>query len=144
MPEVIRILCVDDEVNILNVIRRQLCDLDVELHLARSAEEGLTFLRQTQPVHVVLSDYLLSGMNGIDFLKSVFNEWPATSGILLSGLVGLDTVHEELELINLYAFLHKPWKTKELQKAVLYAAAQSFVSVATSRDKLKVNKHEQA
>ena len=39
MSEPIRILCVDDEVNILNVIRRQLCDLDVELHPALSAEE---------------------------------------------------------------------------------------------------------
>ncbi|WP_281184716.1 response regulator [Trichlorobacter lovleyi] len=125
MSEPIRILCVDDEVNILNVIRRQLCDLDVELHPALSAEEGLRFLMHTQPVQVVISDYRLPGMNGIDFLKKVATEWPAVTGILLSGFADLEVVQDALEQGRLLAVLHKPWKAEELQKLISEAVGRS-------------------
>jgi len=126
MPETIRILCVDDEINILNTIRRQLCDLDVEVHAALSAEEGLRILRQTHPVHIVISDFRMPGMNGIEFLKTVFCEWPMVTRILLSGLADAGVVREALEQKKLFAFLNKPWKTGELQKIIAEAAALSL------------------
>lgn len=124
MSEPIRILCVDDEVYILNVIRRQLCDLDVELHPALSAEEALQFLAHTPPVQVVISDYRLPGMNGIDFLEKLAAEWPAVTGILLSGFADLEVVQDALEQGRLLAVLHKPWKAEELQKLILTAAGR--------------------
>lgn len=124
MSEPIRILCVDDEVYILNVIRRQLCDLDVELHPALSAEEALQFLAHTPPVQVVISDYRLPGMNGIDFLEKIAAEWPAVTGILLSGFADLEVVQDALEQGRLLAVLHKPWKVEELQKLILAAAGR--------------------
>lgn len=124
MSEPIRILCVDDEVYILNVIRRQLCDLDVELHPALSAEEALQLLAHTPPVQVVISDYRLPGMNGIDFLEKIAAEWPAVTGILLSGFADLEVVQDALEQGRLLAVLHKPWKVEELQKLILAAAGR--------------------
>ncbi|MFA7403320.1 MAG: response regulator [Pelobacteraceae bacterium] len=126
MPDKIRILCVDDEVNILNTIRRQLCDMDVEVHSALSAEEGLQFMRRTEPVHVVISDYRMTGMNGIDFLTSVLREWPATTRILLSGFADVDTVQVALAQGQLFALLHKPWKAAELIKTIAEAIALSL------------------
>lgn len=124
MSEPIRILCVDDEVYILNVIRRQLCDLDVELHPALSAEEALQLLAHTPPVQVVISDYRLPGMNGIDFLEKIAAEWPAVTGILLSGFADLEVVQDALEQGRLLAVLHKPWKVEELQKLISAAAGR--------------------
>lgn len=126
MPETIRILCVDDEINILNTIRRQLCDLDVEVHTVLSAEEGLQFMRRTQPIHVVLSDYRMTGMNGIEFLTSVFHEWPATTRILLSCFADAETVQEAQAQNILFALLHKPWKAAELKKTIAEAIALSL------------------
>lgn len=71
MPETIRILCVDDEPQILNVIRRQLYEEDYEVHTALTAEEGLDILGRVGPVQVVLSDYRMPGINGIEFLKRI-------------------------------------------------------------------------
>ena len=132
MPETIRILCVDDEVNVLNVIRRQLCDLDVEVHSALSAEDGLRFLRRTHPVHVVLSDFRMPGMNGIEFLKTVFRERPAVSRILLSGYADAEAVQEALEQKKLFAFLHKPWKAGELEKIIIEAVVLSLAGHDTT------------
>lgn len=126
MPDKIRILCVDDEVNILNTIRRQLCDMDIDVHSALSAEEGLQFMRRTDPVHVVISDYRMPGMNGIEFLTSVLREWPATTRILLSGFADVDTVQEALAQGQLFALLHKPWKAAELIKTIAEAIALSL------------------
>lgn len=126
MPETIRILCVDDEINILNVIRRQLCDLDAEVHQACSAEEALLFLRRTHPVHVVLSDYRMPGMNGIEFLKTVSCQWPETSLILLSGFADTPEVSEAMEQPNLFTLLHKPWKSAELLKIITESVVLSL------------------
>jgi two-component system NtrC family sensor kinase len=132
MPDTIRILCVDDEINMLNVIRRQLCDMDVEVQVALSAEEGLEFLRRTHPVHVVLSDYLMPDMNGIEFLTCVSREWPAVSRILLSGFANTEAVEEALEQNKLFAFLHKPWKSSELQTIITEAVALSLTEHDTA------------
>lgn len=118
MPEAIRILCVDDEINILKVIRRQLCDMELEIHTALSAEEGLQFLIRTQPVQVVISDYRLPGMNGIDFLRQIDSRWPTTAGVLLTGFADLEVVQGALEQDRLLAVLHKPWRAEELQKLI--------------------------
>lgn len=126
MSDTIRILCVDDEINMLNVIRRQLSDLDVEVHVALSAEEGLRFLRLGHPVHVVVSDFRMPGMNGIEFLKTVFRERPAVTRILLSGYADAEAVKKALEEKKLFAFLHKPWKAGELQKIIIEAVALSI------------------
>lgn len=126
MSETIRILCVDDEINILNTIRRQLCDMDVEVHSALSVEEGLQFMRRTYPVHVVLSDYRMPGKNGIEFLRCVLREWPATTRILLSGFADVEAVQEALAQKKLFALLHKPWKAAELIKTITEAIAVSL------------------
>jgi two-component system NtrC family sensor kinase len=131
MPDTVRILCVDDEINMLNVIRRQLCDLDVQVHVALSADEGLRFLRRTHPVHVVVSDYRMPGMNGIEFLTCVSREWPEVSRIMLSGFADTEAVNQALEQQKLFAFLHKPWKASELQAIIAEAVALSLAGYDT-------------
>lgn len=115
----------DDESYILNVIRRQLCDLDVEVHPVRSAEDGLRFLRQTHPVHVVLSDYRMPGMDGIEFLGYVSREWPTVTRILLSGFTDAEALQEALEQKRLFAFLPKPWRAEELKKIIAEAVERN-------------------
>lgn len=136
MPETIRILCVDDEINILHTIRRQLADLDVELHLARSSEEGLQVMRRIHPVHVVVSDYRLPGMNGLEFLKCVFYEWPETTRILLSGFVDVEMVQAALTQKKLFALFNKPWKAAELQKTIAEGVELSLYRRGVTQDRL--------
>ena len=136
MPETIRILCVDDEINILNVIRRQLCDLAAEVPSVCSPEEGLRFLRQTQPVHVVVSDYRMPGTNGLEFLLSVSREWPEASRILLTGFADTAAVQDALERGTITFSLTKPWRSEELQKiitgVIVRNAAQPITEVQQS------------
>lgn len=123
MTVAINVLCVDDEINIINTIRRQLCDLDVEVHGVLSADEGLRFLRQTQHIHVVISDFRMPGMSGIDFLKIVLRERPDARRILLSGYADAGAVQEALAENKLFTLLHKPWKVEKLVAIVAEAVS---------------------
>ncbi len=121
MPEPLSMLCVDDEVHILNVIRRQLFDIDIEIYTALSAKEGLALLPSLRPVQIILSDYRMPGMNGIDFLEEAAEINPSAFCIILSGYADINTVKQSLEDRKIHAFLRKPWSAKDLQKAIAQA-----------------------
>jgi two-component system NtrC family sensor kinase len=80
-----KILFVDDEPNILSTLRRLFLDEDYELLTADSAEKGLALMQENPSVQVVVSDYRMPGMNGVDFLKKVHECWPDSVRIILSG-----------------------------------------------------------
>jgi len=60
-----RILCVDDERNVLRSLERIFIDDDYEIVTATSAEEGLRILESNGPFQVVVSDYRMPAMNGV-------------------------------------------------------------------------------
>ena len=71
MSEDIKILFVDDERNVLKSIRRLFLDEDYEIFCANSGEEGLEVLEEERPVHIIISDYKMPGMDGVEFLRQV-------------------------------------------------------------------------
>ncbi len=127
MAETIRVLCVDDEKNILNVIRRQLDDDHFELYQALTVEEALKILHTSQPIQVVLTDYRMPGSNGIDFLQTIALKWPRTAGIIISGCADTQTVEQALSLNPLIRFIAKPWSMEELRQAVVDAATAALM-----------------
>lgn len=111
----LRLLCVDDEVHILRTLERFCRNEGISMHSATSAAQALELL-ENQPVDVVVSDYQMPGMNGLDFLHEVHARWPWISGIVISGFVELPVVASALEKGDIVGFLPKPWKRDELKK----------------------------
>ena len=64
------VLCVDDEKNILNALRRLLRQENYNLLTASSGAEGLKLLEETH-VQLVISDQRMPEMSGVDFLSQV-------------------------------------------------------------------------
>ena len=71
------ILCVDDEQNILNSLRRLLRKEGYQLFTTSSGAEGLKLLEQNE-VHVVICDQRMPNMSGTDFLARVKAQYPDT------------------------------------------------------------------
>lgn len=111
----LRLLCVDDEVHILRTLERFCRNEGISMHSATSAAQALELL-ENQPVDVVVSDYQMPGMNGLDFLHEVHARWPWISRIVISGFVELPVVASALEKGDIVGFLPKPWKRDELKK----------------------------
>lgn len=123
----IKILCVDDEPNVLKALRRLFMEEEYEIFTAESGEEALAILKQEAPVQVVISDYRMPGMNGVDFLKHVYERWPETIRIVLSGYADIASVVEAINEGHIYKFIPKPWNDDELRVTISKAVDLFFL-----------------
>jgi len=117
-PESIKILCVDDEINVLHALERFFLDDDYEIVIATSGEEGLRVLEEQGPFRIVISDYRMPVMNGVDFLKEVYTRWPETIRIVLSGYADAGAIVAAINEGHIYKFIPKPWNEEELRFTV--------------------------
>lgn len=116
--EHIRILCVDDEKNVLKCLQRLFFDEDYEILPAETAAEGIEILKGMYPVQIVISDYRMPGMSGADFLRQVYEQWPDTIRIVLSGYADTAVVVEAINEGHIYKFIPKPWNDDELKMVI--------------------------
>jgi CheY-like chemotaxis protein len=101
------VLIVDDEApnisTFVRVFRR-----DYRVRTARSGEEALRAL-EIQPVDVVITDYTMPGMTGLELLDVVARRWPHVARVLLSGHADLDELNHVERAGLARAVLPKPW-----------------------------------
>jgi response regulator RpfG family c-di-GMP phosphodiesterase len=116
-----RILCVDDERNVLRSLERIFLDDDYLILTAGSGEEGIELLNAAPQVQVVISDYRMPGMNGVEFLKEVCKSHPDTIRIVLSGYADTAAVVAAINEGKIYKFIPKPWNDDELRMTVAKA-----------------------
>ncbi len=141
MAEITKVLCVDDERNVLKALRRLFMDEeDYEIIIAESGEEGLEILRNDDEISLVISDYRMPGMNGVDFLSKVYEGWPDTVRIVLSGYADTAAVVEAINLGRIYKFIPKPWNDEELKSNV--AVALQHRELKLQNDRLNEELHQ--
>jgi two-component system, NtrC family, sensor kinase len=127
MDEPVRILCVDDEVAILKTMKRIFMDCDYEILTASSGGEGLEMLLNTRPIQVVVSDYRMPGMNGVEFLQEVCRKCPDTVRIVLSGYADTASIVSAINEGQIYKFIPKPWNDDELKVTIANAVERYFL-----------------
>ncbi|NLF50246.1 MAG: response regulator [Leptolinea sp.] len=103
------ILLVDDEANVLSSLSRTLFEEDFgEILTANNASEALEILEKGVIPSVVISDYHMPGINGIDLLSAIRKRIPETTRILLTGAAALDMAINAVNKGNVFRFLVKP------------------------------------
>ncbi len=130
---VITILCVDDEKNILSSLRRLLRPEGYEIQLANSGAEGLDILSK-MPIDLVISDMRMPEMNGAQFLEKVYELYPDTVRILLTGYSEISSTIDAINKGNIYKYISKPWEEHDLKLTLRNALAAR--SVEKERDGL--------
>jgi len=103
-----RILIVDDEPGVLRSLARLLQDEPFELRTAPGAREAEALLRR-QEFALVLSDNLMPGMKGTEFLQEVKDRFPDTVRMLMTGCADLQTAVEAINRSGIFRFIVKPW-----------------------------------
>ncbi|MCK5547005.1 MAG: response regulator, partial [Rhodospirillaceae bacterium] len=79
-----KVLLVDDEVNVLNGLKRQLRK-QFDISTATSGQEALQIAGQEDPFAVVVSDMRMPGMNGVEVLERMQEISPDTTRVMLTG-----------------------------------------------------------
>lgn len=108
------ILLVDDEMNIINSLRRALHGEGHIVLTAGNAAEALNIL-QTTPVDLIISDIGMPGMNGLELLSVVKERHSSVARIVLTANNEAATVIKAVNEGEVYRFLTKPWDNEELR-----------------------------
>ena len=119
------LLCVDDEIIVLTALKDQLRRAfgnDFHIDVAESAEEALELLdelsQQGHRLLVIVSDWLMPGMKGDEFLVEAHRRFPTVVKIMLSGQAEQAAVDRAKKEAGLHEFLAKPWNAAELVETI--------------------------
>ncbi|MEM9272490.1 MAG: EAL domain-containing protein [Cyanobacteria bacterium P01_F01_bin.143] len=115
------IICVDDEEIILSSLGAQLkrsLGKDYDIELASSGDEALDLCAELTAegiaIAVVISDQIMPGMSGDEFLIKLHADYPKTLNILLTGQAEADSVGNIVNAASLYRYITKPWDETDL------------------------------
>lgn len=128
----VKILCVDDEPNILSALRRTLTSFGYHVIAAESGQEGLRAL-QREEVQLVISDMRMPGMDGVSFLEYVSVRWPDTVRVLLTGYSSLESTIDAVNRGHVYCYIAKPWDDDDLKVTVSQALSYHDVLMENKR-----------
>ncbi len=116
------LLVVDDNIGIIESMDILFCD-DFEVLAASSVTEAMNILRNVQP-DIILLDYLMPGLNGIQLLREIKQMKIASKIILFTASVW-ESVREEVMDLGVDGFIRKPfdiWEIEALARGTAPAA----------------------
>lgn len=103
-----RIMIVDDEINVLNALRRMLVANGFETEIFSNPGEALR-RAQTANFDLVISDYRMPDMDGIRFLTEMKRLQPDAMRLILSGHADLEGLIGAVNAAEVFRFISKPW-----------------------------------
>ena len=128
-----KILVVDDEENVCRNVQKILANEDYDVSYALSADEALEQMAK-ESYSLLISDIIMPGMNGLEFLKLVKNQWPLTNVIMFTAYASTDTVVKAIRLGAL-DYIPKPFTPDELRLPVeLILAGELSEASATEQE----------
>lgn len=111
----VKILLVDDEPNVLSALSRLL--KQYQITTATSGEDAL-MLAKDQSFNVVISDYRMPGIDGIEFLILFKHIQPEAIRMMLTGHADLQGAQQAINEAQVFRFINKPWSKVELLNAI--------------------------
>jgi DNA-binding NtrC family response regulator len=70
---------------------------------------------ERETVDVVVADFMMPEMDGVDFLKAVRERRPHSTRILLTGYADVENAIRAINEAGLYQYLQKPWDNEQLK-----------------------------
>ncbi len=119
------ILCVDDEAVVLNSLKIQLKNAFSDSYiyeLAESADEAWEVIKDFPDndinLIVIVSDWLMPGIKGDEFLINIHQKFPQVITVMLTGQADRSAIERAQKYANLYRYIPKPWSQDELIETI--------------------------
>ena len=130
-----KVLLVDDDEMLLAGLKRQLRN-KFKIETAISGEDAVKMVEENGPYAVVVSDYMMPGMNGIEFLRQVKVSDPDTIRMMLTGSADMSTAIKAVNEGSIYKFHPKPCPAETLGNAI-QSGIEEYQKVTTDQSQLK-------
>ena len=128
------LLIVDDDPSILKCLKRELMPEGYSISTAASAPAGLDLIKDIE-FGVILSDYMMPGMDGVTFLESVREFNPDAARIMLTGAGSLKNAMDAVNRCHIFAYLTKPWCANLMKKTI--ASAFEYYHLRSENERLQ-------
>ena len=129
------VVIVDDEDMVITSLRAFLTlETEYTIEGYTDPQQAVKYL-ETQPVDVVVSDYLMPKMNGIQLLGRAKELQPEAARVLLTGHADKQSAIQAINEVGLYQYLEKPWDNQQLL-LVIQSAIERTHLFRNLRDKI--------
>jgi len=129
------VLIVDDEDMVITSVRAFLnLETDFAIQGFTDPQEAARFV-ETHPVDVIVSDYLMPKMNGIQLLAKAKQLQPEAARVLLTGHADKQSAIQAINEVGLFQYLEKPWDNSQLL-LVVQSAIERTKLFRSLRDKI--------
>jgi PAS domain S-box-containing protein len=127
-----KILIVDDEEAILETMTFTFLD-EYEVLTTEDPTRALGILEENEPVAVVITDQRMPGMTGVELLKHVYDRFPTTVRIILTGFADSEATVKAINDGHIYGYINKPWEPEELKTIVKRATELHALTIENLR-----------
>ncbi|HUN57676.1 MAG TPA: response regulator, partial [Candidatus Binataceae bacterium] len=107
-----RILIVDDEKNIRTHLATFLESCGYQVRTAESAQQALIQLASDEPFDLVLTDYRMAGVNGVELLEQARRQTPDVAFILMTAYATIENAVEAMKA-GAFDYLPKPFSLQQ-------------------------------
>lgn len=118
-----RIIFIDDEPNIISALKRVLVPSlseSADIYFTSDTQQALEWVREIE-FDVVVSDYMMPDMSGLEFIKITKALQPDAVLLMLSASTEFEVMRTAVNELNIYKYLIKPWVSAELCRDVVAA-----------------------
>ena len=111
-------MLVDDEPLVTTALSNLLfLELDIEAISFNDPRKALDFLGSDR-VEVIISDFLMPGVDGIELLRAARSAQPEVPRILLTGYADKENAIKAINEVQLFQYVEKPWDNAQLMNVV--------------------------
>ncbi len=126
------VVCVDDNPEVLQALRRQLrlgLEVSARVEVANDPVQALARLEALAPrpdeAVLILSDWLMPGMRGEELVRAIEARWGGLPTVVLSGHITAESTKALEAMPQVAAILRKPWSSEELLSLVTALLARN-------------------
>ncbi len=118
--EVKTVLVVDDEADIRDAYAEALGDLGCRVLLKPDGPSALASVKQGADIDLVITDYMMPDMNGLNFVKLLRTIRPSVPIIMITGFMSLENYLQSRKL-GVFEYVDKPVRIDEFRRVVAAA-----------------------
>jgi len=111
------ILFLDDEIEMLNALKRSFRKSPCDTYFALNTAQALEIL-DTREISVLVTDQRMPDMTGSEFLRIVKDSHPRVVRTILSGYTDVQTIVESIHRGGVFRLITKPWNDQELHDTI--------------------------
>ncbi|WP_176056417.1 response regulator [Brucella intermedia] len=133
MKETVTVLIVDDESDLLEILRIALTDAGYDCITAGRAEIAMRLLSEAPHIDIILSDIRMPEIDGLALIEAIRRQFAERTWLQVLFITGHASIESAISALRLDAvdFLHKPIRQEQLLDAVSRAADRAKSQRAT-------------